>query len=63
MVMDDEYYDDDNIDTYQDNSTDEFNYNQIALLIMEQKSEIGAIFQALQVIANSLPRELVDAEQ
>jgi hypothetical protein len=61
MVIDDEYYGDD--DTYQEGNIDESDYDQITQLLIEQKYEIGAIFQALQTIANSLPRELVDAEQ
>jgi hypothetical protein len=67
--MDNEYFDDgsneyyDNEDSYQEGSVDEFDYDQIAQLLIEQKYEIGTILQALQAIANSLPRELVDAEQ
>jgi hypothetical protein len=54
-----EYHD----NIYRDDDDNEFDYNQIELLLTEQKYEIGAITLAMQAIMDSLPKESAIAEQ
>jgi hypothetical protein len=67
--MTDEYYENghDSESEYEltqaDYDNDELSYQQIELVLTEQKYEIWAISQAVQAIVKSLPQESADSEQ